>query len=97
MMARTASVVPSAAMSHVVVGRCGVWGCWLVAGGTWQKLGRTGRQDKSRDVRHGRSGRWRLDFSNFHRQSAMCGAGPRCAAKQKHLVFLARAHLADGS
>ena len=96
MMARTASAVPSAAMSHVVVGRCGVWGWWSVAGGMWQKSGRTGRQDKSRDVRLGRSGCWRFDFSNFHRQSTMCDTGPRCAGKRRHLVFLGRAHLAPG-
>ena len=94
MMAGTASIVPRRAMSHVVVRRCSVWGWWLVAGEAWQKSGRTGRQDKSRDVRRGRSGRWRFDISNFHLQSAMCGTGPRCAGKLRHLIFLARAHLA---
>ena len=97
MMARTASVVPSAAMSHVVVGRCGVWGCWLVAGGTWQKLGRTGRQDKSRDVRLGWSGRWRFEYNSFDMHLAMCARDSRCAAMRDRPILLERTHLAGVS
>ena len=64
----------------------------------WQRqLGREGRQDKSRDVRLGRSGRWRLDFNSFDMHPVMCAGGSRCAAMRDGLILLGRAHLAGSS
>jgi hypothetical protein len=58
---------------------------------------RTGRQDKSRDVRLGRSGRWRLDFNSFDMYLAMCARDSRCATTRDRLILLGRAHLAGAS
>ena len=64
----------------------------------WQrKLGREGRQDKSRDVRLGRSGRSRLDFNSFDMRLEMCASGSRCAATPNCLILLGRTHLAGVS
>ena len=64
----------------------------------WQrKLGREGRQDKSRDVRLGRSGRWRFDFNSFDMYLAMCARDTRCAAMRDRLILLGPAHLVGAS
>jgi hypothetical protein len=73
---------------------------WLgaVSDKEWRrKLGRTGRQDKSRDVRLGRSGRWRLYLHSFDMHPAMCARGSRCAATRDRLKLFGRAHLAGAS
>ncbi len=94
MTARMAFVMPLAALSQAVVQRCGIRQGSLVRLELRQKSGRSGRQDKSRDVRLGRSGRWRFDFNNFDMHLAMCAGGSRCAATPDSLILLAQAHLA---
>jgi hypothetical protein len=94
MIASIAFVVPWAALSQAVVQRCGIRQDSFVGGEIRQKSGRAGRQDKSRDVRLGRSGRWRFDFNTFDMHLAMCAGGSRCAATPDSLILLAQAHLA---
>ena len=74
-----------------------IWVGAAMDGEWWRKLGRAGRQDKSRDVRLGRSGRWRLDFNSFDMHLAMCARGSRCAAMRDRLILLGRTHLAGVS
>ena len=74
-----------------------VWVGAAMDGERWRKLGRAGRQDKSRDVRLDRSGRWRPDFNSFDMHLAMCATGSRCAATRDRLILLGRAHLAGVS
>ena len=70
-----------------------VWVGATMDGEWWRKLGGAGRQDKSRDVRLGRSGRWRFDFNSFDMYLAMCARGSRCAAMRDRLILLGPAHL----
>ena len=95
MTTRMAFVVPWAVLSQAIVRRGGVWHKSFATGEAWQKSGRTGRQDKSRDVRLGRSVRWRFDFNSFDMHLAMCAACLRCAATWDRLTLLGRTHLAS--
>ena len=95
MTARIAFVVLWAALSQAVVQRCGIRQDSLVRGELRQKLGRAGRQDKSRDVRLGRSGRWRFNFNSLDMHLAMCAACLRCATTWDRLTLLGRTHLAS--
>ncbi len=73
--------------SYIRIGRV-YWG--TIA---W-KSGRQLRQDKSREVRLGRSGRLRLSFSHFDEHWAMCGDRSRCEALPSSPELLTSAHIA---
>ena len=91
--------VPVAAYSDTMavsgVCQCRIRVGLLVGDRPWQKSGRTRWQDKSRDVRLGRSGRWCFNYNGFAIQSAMCATARRCAFPREHLIFLGLSRLAS--
>ena len=72
----------------------GGWTVSMIEGRCRKELRRVGRQDKSREVRHGRSGRETLQINGLHDLATMCGESPRRAELLNPLIFRPFSHLA---
>lgn len=78
-------------VAEFVAPRCRIWSEFLVEGRPWQKSGRTRWQDKSRDVRLGRSDRQAKSFSGLRPFSKRCATHARGASLAMSLTCLGSA------
>lgn len=76
-----------------VAPRCRIWSELLVGGRPWQKSGGTRWQDKSRDVRRGRSVPKIINPNSLWPFSTRRAAQPRGALSATSLIFLGSAHI----
>lgn len=92
-MAESSFRVPRPMKSHPRMGNTCVCAGVLLWSGIAAKEARTGRQDKSRDVRRGRSGRQVIDISSLRPSSTMCAAYARGAPSAMSLICLGFARI----
>ena len=86
-------IVCRSAAAGVVVLRCCFWFALLKGWRGRQGSKKTGRQDKSREVRRDRSGARVLVFNSLAGLLVRCATRPRCARSSGALVRLVSLHI----